>query len=58
MTRAEARRTAYRIAFRFVQQAIDVGGGSEAPADEKDQIKVERQLNIIAQRLFEKGWPK
>lgn len=57
MTKAEARRTAYRVAYRFVQQAVDQGG-SEMPEDAADQAKVENQLDIIAQRLFEKGWPE
>ena len=57
MTKREARRIAYNIAYRFVQQALD-GGGDEATnrgGSDDDQKKIEIELDSIAQRLFERG---
>lgn len=57
MNKQQARRIAYGIAYRFVQQALD-GGGDEATAlgaTEADQKKIEDELDGIAQRLFERS---
>lgn len=57
MTQREATRLAYRIAYRFVQQAVEVGG-NEADREgltPEDQRKVEDTLDRIAQRLFDVG---
>ena len=57
MTRRKAKRIAYGIAYRFVQQALD-GGGDEAMAlgeTDADQKKIEDGLDQIAQFLFERS---
>jgi hypothetical protein len=57
MNKRQARRIAYNIAYRFVQQALD-GGGDEAAyrgASESDQKKIDAALDSIAQQLFERS---
>ncbi len=59
MNKREAKKIAYKIAYRFVQQALD-GGGDEArsefaDATVADQRKIDDALDAIAQRLFELG---
>ncbi len=59
MNKREARRLAHRIAYRFVQQAIQVGGDEvfrdNPKATQADQQKVEDALDDIAQWHYEKG---
>ena len=57
MTKREAKRIAYAIAYRFVQSSIDVGG-SEAGVDYETQQKIDNALDDIAQSLFERADPK
>lgn len=62
MTKRQATKIAYGIAYRAVQKALDVGG-YEAETDTvggdfgntlgPDQAKVEDALDRIAQRFFE-----
>lgn len=57
MTRRQAKKIAYRIAYRFVQQALD-GGGYEAAytdAPDEDQRRIDAALDEIAQMLFERS---
>lgn len=58
MNKREAARVAHRIAYRFLQQALD-GGGFEAIEDyggtSADQKKIDDALDAIAQRHFELG---
>lgn len=59
MTKREARRIAHRIAYRFLQQALD-GGGFEAvdeygQADDVSQKKIDDALDCLTQRHFELG---
>lgn len=59
MTRRDATRLAYRIAYRFVQTALEVGG-TKADRDgltPEDQQKVEDALDTIAQRFYERANP-
>lgn len=53
MTKREAKRRAYTIAYRFVQQALDAGPWVDDEKDEANQKKIEDALDTIAQRLFE-----
>lgn len=56
MTRKEARAAANRIAYRFVQQALDTGAQRhEDGGNDVDAKKIRRELDAIAQRLFQKG---
>jgi hypothetical protein len=59
MTKRQAKRIAHRIAYRFLQQALDVGGDEalvECPeSTEADQKKVEDALDQLTQRHFELG---
>ena len=54
MTKQHAKKVAYGIAYRFVQQAIETGG-DEAQADTEDQAKIDAALDEIAQMLFNRS---
>lgn len=58
MTKREAKRIAHAIAFRFLQQALDVGGAeyeAYANATLADQVRIDRALDELTQRHFELG---
>lgn len=56
MTKGEAKRVAHRIAYIYLQRAIDVGGSEFEQylnATEKDQLKIDKALDELSQRHFE-----
>jgi hypothetical protein len=55
MTKREARRIAYGVAYRFVQQALDGAGYGGETGNAVDQAKIDDALDTIAQQLYERS---
>lgn len=56
MTKRQARVIALRLAYEAVQKACDCGGEEAGAGTEAydDQIKIDRALGDLAQRLYER----
>lgn len=60
VTKREAMKVAHRIAYRFIEQALSIGGAEASMYHcgkdcESDQKKIDDALDTIAQRHFELG---
>jgi hypothetical protein len=59
VNKRQARKVANRLAYMFVQLAIDTGASDEksdySKLTEADQKKIDDELDLICQRLFERS---